>query len=207
MQHEALRRSVRNPPVIERLDTSNDRGIHALNGKQVRSYSAKVFNLDNIPKSHAAAMKSDEAAAWTAAEDKEKQFLRDLKAYKVVKISDLPKGANVLYTSWRYAKKVKSDEAGRDSLVYRARLVAGGDRQRPGIDYDVDGKSSPVAHWASNRTVALIALEQGLNPYNLDSSVAYLNARLKTPQYVSGPKAARTRCRARCCCSYWRCTD
>ena len=67
-------------------------------------------------------------------------------------------------------------------IRYKARLVALGDWQHLGIDFTKT--FSPVARMASFRLVVGLAAMLDLKLYVGDVNTAYLNAKLKIPQYV-----------------------
>lgn len=59
----------------------------------------------------------------------------------------------------------------------KARIIARGFAQRPGIDFDVT--FAPVARTESIRTLMAVAAEKGMTVQQLDVTTAYLNGVLK----------------------------
>ncbi len=76
------------------------------------------------------------------------------------------------------------DEHG--SIVrHRARLVALGNHQRPGLNYDLT--YSPVVKMKSVRTLFAISTELDWQVDHVDVVAAYLNADLKEQMYIELP--------------------
>jgi hypothetical protein len=67
-------------------------------------------------------------------------------------------------------------------LCFKARLVALGNYQHPGIDFVET--FAPVARMSSFRLVLANAALLGLKVYGADINTAYLNTKLEIPQYV-----------------------
>ncbi|CAI5739954.1 unnamed protein product [Peronospora farinosa] len=96
-----------------------------------------------------------------------------------VPTADIPPEAKANKTMWVWA--LKTDQYGY-VIRFKARLVALGNWQRPGIDF---GETfSPVARMSSFRMTLALAAELNLKVYGGDINTAYLNATLKIPQYV-----------------------
>ena len=69
---------------------------------------------------------------------------------------------------------------------FKARLVAQGFSQKPGIDYDET--FSPVARFESVRTVIALAVQNDLKLHQIDVTTAFLNGDLKDAVYMKQPE-------------------
>ena len=101
------------------------------------------------PASYAEAMKSVDAKQWTDTCQYEIDALHKNDTWE---LTDLPPGRKSIKSKWVF--KLKAD--GR----YRARLVAKGFTQIPGIDYDET--FSPVARFESLRLLLSLQRDSGL---------------------------------------------
>jgi hypothetical protein len=135
------------------------------------------------PKSYKEAMKTPEAEHWDKAVWKEVDSLNNKGVFKVVKIT---KGQKTLPA--KIVFKLKLTPAGNIEK-YKARIVAGGHRQKEGIDYDQ--KFAPTVRSESVRIVIAITVLLGWIRTQVDIPTAYLNAPLpdkdSRPVYVRPP--------------------
>jgi hypothetical protein len=90
-----------------------------------------------------------------------------------------PFGANIVSPKWVF--KAKNDAAG-NVIQYKARLVAQGFSQVPGVDYF--NMFAPVARLSSIRTVLTIAAAQDLEIHQIDIKGAYLNGKLTNDKTI-----------------------
>jgi hypothetical protein len=95
---------------------------------------------------------------------------------------DLPPGGMVVKIIWIY--KVKSNTAG-DVSRFKARFVAKGCSQGPGLDYTKT--FSPVIRMASLRLIMAIAAARDLELCQLDIDIAFLYAPIKEDVYIRQP--------------------
>ena len=96
---------------------------------------------------------------------------------------ELPKNARVVNCKWIFKHKI-----GATGLVerYKARLVAQGYSQLPGIDYEET--FSPVVRFESVRTVIALAVQDNLKLHQMDVTTAFLNGELKEQVYMKQPE-------------------
>ena len=123
---------------------------------------------------------SKDKEKWNIAMKDELKMMEDRKVWKLV---DPPSNAKIIKSKWVY--KIKKDENNKIKK-YKARLVALGYKQRPGIDYrDI---FSPVVNF-SVITFLFILLVSLLkwNCAQLDVKSAYLYGKIKEVVYMSQP--------------------
>lgn len=102
---------------------------------------------------------------------------------KVWSLVPLPKGKKSLGTRWIFSKK--RNERG-EIVRYKARLVAQGYRQQPGINYEET--YSPVASFSVIRLFfSILVCHLKWTHVQLDVKAAYLYAKLKDETYVKQP--------------------
>ena len=99
--------------------------------------------------------------------------IESLRKNDVWELADLPKGRKVVGSKW--VLKIKTDGEGSVER-FKARLVAQGFSQKPGIDYDET--FSLVARFESVRTVIALAVQTDLK----------LNGDLKDEVYMKQPE-------------------
>ena len=90
-----------------------------------------------------------------------------------------PPSVNIVGSKWTY--KAKKDASG--AIVYKkARLVAQGFSQVPGVDYF--NTFAPVAHLASIRTVLALAAHLDMEAHQIDIKGAYLYGTLNPNKVI-----------------------
>ena len=107
---------------------------------------------------------------WKKAMEEELTMLNDAGTWELI---DPPTGVNIVGSKWVF--KAKKDAAG-NVIHYKARLVAQGFSQVPGVDYF--DTFAPVAKLASIRAVLAIAAAQDMEIHQIDIKGAYLNRKL-----------------------------
>jgi hypothetical protein len=98
-------------------------------------------------------------------------------AWELLPATDMPPGARAVGCRWTFA--LKAD--GR----YKARLVAQGFSQRPGLDFD--DTFAPVSKLQTFRALAAVVAHDDLEWIQLDVTTAFLNAPLDEEVYMRQP--------------------
>ncbi|CAI5703669.1 unnamed protein product [Peronospora effusa] len=141
--------------------------------------AAKRHKPNRMPRSTRDAGRSKYADFWHEAQREEMDAMQLKNVLEEIPTADIPPEAKAIKTMWVWA--LKTDQYGY-VIRFKARLVALGNWQRPGIDF---GETfSPVARMSSFRMTLALAAELNLKVYSGDINTAYLNATLKIPQYV-----------------------
>ena len=109
--------------------------------------------------------------------------IESLRKNDVWELADLPKGRKAVGSKW--VLKIKTDAEGSVER-FKARLVAQGFSQKPGIDYDET--FSPVARFESVRTVIALAVQTDLKLHQIGVTTAFLNGDLKKEVYMKQPE-------------------
>ena len=122
------------------------------------------------PRSLAEAKRGGDWPLWEKAIHEELAMLKAAGTWELVK---RPEGANVVGSKWVF--RAKKDAAGK-IVRYKARLVAQGFSQIPGVDYF--DTFVPVARLASIRAVLAFAASENLETGQIDIKGAYLDGEL-----------------------------
>ncbi|KAE9170115.1 hypothetical protein PF005_g27686 [Phytophthora fragariae] len=143
------------------------------NGRPIKASNVR------IPGNHRGAMRSKFRDFLREAELEEMAALRAKGVIEEVPEEAVPKDAKPINTRRVYA--LKSDHEGY-VIRFKARIVAFGNHQRPGIDFVET--FAPVARMSSFRLMVALAATLHLQLYGGDINTAYLNALLKIRQYL-----------------------
>jgi len=128
----------------------------------------------------AQAMKSPYAKEWKAAADEEYAALLRNNTWEIVK---LPPGKKPIGSRWVWLIKRRADGT---IDRFKARLVAQGFSQKPGLDYvEV---FAPTCRMAALRLILAIAAIEDLHIHSIDISNAYLNGDLEEEIYMKQPE-------------------
>ena len=116
---------------------------------------------------------------WKNAMDAEYESITSNNVWDLV---ELPKDGKV-DCKWIFKCKL-----GDNGLVewYKARLVAQGYSQRPGVD--CEDTFSPVVRFESVRAVIALSVKYNLKLYQMDVTTAFLNGELKEVVYMKQPE-------------------
>jgi hypothetical protein len=122
-------------------------------------------------------------SSWEKAIQEELKTLRDAGTWEVV---EMPKGVNVVGSKWVF--RAKKDAAG-NVVRYKARLVAQGFSQVPGVNYFET--FAPVARLASIHTVLAFAAAEDYETGQIDIKSAYLNGEFTDDEVIFMRQAPR----------------
>lgn len=125
------------------------------------------------------ALAGEEAQRWKEAMNEEYRGLMRLNSWDLV---PRPRDAKLIPCHWILT--TKKDHNGK-VVRYKARLVAGGNFQREGIDFDET--YAPVANQMVFRCLLAIAAYKNYKLYHLDVDNAYLNGDLDMTIYMRQP--------------------
>lgn len=135
--------------------------------------------VSSDPSSVREALESPDRNSWIEAMRDELQAFEDNDAWAPV--DALPSDKTLVQCKWVFKKKVNSD----NSVRYRARLVAKGFTQRPGIDYEET--FSPVVRHSTLKMLFALSVQLNLDITHLDVKTAFLNGYLKEDIYMVKP--------------------
>ena len=138
-------------------------------------------NEDHEPKSMKDCMQRNDWPKWKDAIEAELKSLGERKVFGPVVRT--PKGVKPVGYKWVFVRK--RNEQG-EIVRYKARLVAQGFSQRPGIDYEET--YSPVVDATTFRYLISLAIHEGLNLHLMDVVTAYLYGSLENDIYMKLPE-------------------
>lgn len=142
------------------------------------SLFAHNYVLDE-PQSYEEAMASQNKADWQQAMQNEYDSLIKNGVWELV---DRPHNHNVIKCRWVY--KVKQDTKGNFDK-FKARLVARGFDQKPGVDYDQT--FSPVVRHSTMRILFSLANEMNMDIDHIDVATAFLHSNLQEKIFMEQP--------------------
>jgi transposase InsO family protein len=137
------------------------------------------FSKISVPKNYREARQSDQWSYWEQAMNEEKN---SLDAHETMDYVERPWGKKVIPVHWIYSAKV--DNFG-NVLRFKARLVAQGCRQIPGVD--VDEVFAPTSSFAARRVILSVAAQRDYEIHQVDIKTAFLNGDLEEEVYVTQP--------------------
>lgn len=138
---------------------------------------AKDSYTDEEPPSFAEAFRCPH---WKKAIDEEYESVRSKDVFDLV---ERPLGQNVVGTRWVF--KIKRDAEGH-VVRYKARLVAQGFTQIPGVDFS--STYAPVIRSESVRLIFALAAKKQWSVFHFDIKTAFLNGDLTEDVYVHQPQ-------------------
>ena len=133
----------------------------------------------NDPRSLKEAMSSPEWPEWEKAIQTELDTLRQMGTWELV---DAPENRKPVSNKWVFVRKY--DKNG-NLQKYKARLVARGFSQIPGMDYNET--FSPVVRLETIRAILALAVAENWEIQQMDVKGAYLNGKLKEEIYMDQP--------------------
>ncbi|GMF44976.1 unnamed protein product [Phytophthora fragariaefolia] len=171
-EYHERRRPKRLDDFVVNLSLQNQRVLDK-NGRPIRANQVK------IPRNRREMLRSKWREFFLMAEMEEMTLLKTKGVIEEIPDDEVPEDAKPVNTMWVYA--LKSDQPGY-VVRFKARIVALGNYQRPGIDFHET--FAPVARMSSFRLLMAIAAELELDVYGGDINTAYLNAKLEIRQYL-----------------------
>ena len=142
-----------------------------------------------VPKSYRQAMSGPQAEQWReAVVAKELTGLVALKTWDLVPLISVPAGANVMHCHFVFAIKRKADGS---IDKFKARLVADGNTQKHGVDFN--RVFATVVKALTIRLVLAIAAARDYNLTSLDIRQAYLQATIDEDLYMRAPPGINSR--------------
>ncbi|CAG8658362.1 15291_t:CDS:1, partial [Acaulospora colombiana] len=161
-------------------ESEDDTPLHDEEANITRAYVASEIESNHeVPQNIHQAKKSAEWNHWKEAMDEEYSQLTNMGTWE---LADPKQDRKLIGSRWVFAKKY--DENGKVSK-YKARLVAQGFSQIPGIDYTEN--YAPVVRLDAIRTCIAVAAINDWDMRQLDIKGAYLNAELEEELYMRQP--------------------
>jgi transposase InsO family protein len=132
------------------------------------------------PRNYQEAVSGPDAEKWKAAINEEITSLEELETWEVVPI---PKDRKVISCKWVW--RIKTDAQGQPAR-YKARLVARGFTQVPGLDFT--DTFAPVTRLETIRLLFALAVEKDWEVRQIDVKTAYLHGELDEEIYMEAPE-------------------
>jgi Reverse transcriptase (RNA-dependent DNA polymerase) len=139
-------------------------------------------SLEKEPQSLKEAESLPAAGEWHKAMESELKLLKELETYT---LTDLPEGRKAIGSKWVF--RIKKDDKG-NTTRRKARLVAQGFSQIPGMDFEINNTSSPIVRMETNRLLLALAARYNLEIKMVDVKGAYLNGKLTEEIYMKQPE-------------------
>src|SRR5579859_4810537 len=138
-------------------------------------------NPESCPNTIKECQDSKEWPQWQEAIQTELDQHEAVGAWELV---DLPPGREAIGNRWTFIRK--RNEHG-EVVLYKARLVAQGFTQRPGMDYNEEGTFAPVMKFDTIRTLLALAAVHNWELRQMDVKGAYLNGKVQEEIYMKQP--------------------
>ena len=135
-----------------------------------------------VPKSYRHAMISPQSDYWRAAIAKELAGLLAINTWDIMPASGMPPGSNLMNCHYVFTVKRKKDGS---IEKFKARLVADGNTQKFGVDFDRIFAS--VVKTSTIRLILLLAAAHDYDLSSIDITQAYLQADLSDDLYMRPP--------------------
>ena len=169
-----------NPTQTHRLHLLLDENDELYNSETALTVQSNN-NILNVPNTYKQAINSKDSAKWIEAM-KEEMLAHSINGtWK--DIGNTKPEHEPISARWVYA--IKMDQNNKPTR-YKARLVARGFEQQPGIDFDET--FAPVTKFKSIKLLLTIAANQDLEIKQLDFDTAFLNAKLEHKIYLDLPE-------------------
>ena len=160
----------------------SSRGLHRKKSwaEAASLHSTILFDDQKEPESYSSAISDVNAESWKEAMSEEIQSLLDNHTWS---LAELTLGRSAIGSRWTYRIKRSPDGS---IERYKARFVAKGFSERPGIDYDEI--YSPVIKLDSLRVILFMAASRDLSLTQLDVKRAFLYGDVTEELYVRQPE-------------------
>ena len=145
---------------------------------------AKDLALDREPKTMAECMKCSDWSKWMAAIEDELRSLAKRGVFTAV--IPTPQNVSPVGAKWVFVRKRNENN---EVVRYKARLVAQGFTQKPGIDYNET--YSPVMSGITFRYLISLAVQMNLYIQLMDVVTAYLCGSLDMDNYMKVPEGMK----------------
>ncbi|CAB1115659.1 unnamed protein product [Ectocarpus sp. CCAP 1310/34] len=143
-------------------------------------FGQKPSDVECVPLTYKDVLNSKYKVLWEAAIAKE--FDGHKKTGTFSEISGLPEGRKAISAKWIFSHK--TNEKGL-IVDFKARMVARGFSQIPGVDFHHSSSACPSA--VSIKTMVAVSTENGRRPVHWDIKQAYTHAKLKEEIYLRLP--------------------
>lgn len=142
------------------------------------------FDMEDcrIPKGYSQALKSIHAEYWVDAIEREWTGIMANDSLDFVTRHSMPSGANLMHSHFVFDIKPRPDGS---IEKFKARLVADGNTQKHGVDFDA--VFATVVKISSIRIVLVLAAMHNWGLWQLDVKQAFLQADLQEPLYMRMP--------------------
>jgi hypothetical protein len=147
--------------------------------EEIAEWAYTSAEAEDDPQSYQDAISRPNANQWHDAMQHEYDQLIQMGTWELV---ELPKERSLVSCKWVY--RLKRDSKG-NIVKYKARLVAQGFSQKPGIDYTET--YAPVMRTDLLQMLTAIATELDLEMHAMDVMGAYLNGKLEVDVYMRQP--------------------
>ena len=174
------------PQIVEGMELEGEGSaeqLMAVTEDKAESMTAELAMVSEMaeaealePNSLADARRRPDWLDWENSIQEELTVLKDAGTWTLV---EPPAGANIVGSKWVF--RAKKDAAG-NTVRKKARLVAQGFSQVPGVDYF--DTFAPVARLASIRTVLALAAREDMELHQIDIKGAYLNGELTSDEVI-----------------------
>lgn len=167
---------------VKNRRSDRDAKAKATEPNEASFYSKKKpEDVDYIPRTIQEAFAGSNGEEWRKAVAEELGMIEKMGTYEMV---ELPEGRDTIGCRWVFTKK--RDENGQVTR-FKARLVAQGYSQQPGMDYDLNGTFAPVMRFETLRACLALSAIHKFRTFQLDVKGAYLNGRVDEEIYMKQP--------------------
>lgn len=149
---------------------------------EIEGVGDTVFQIRE-PASLHASEKLPNSKGYADAFEREMTALEANRVWRMVPLSSVPRGTTIVRPITVFTTKYDSNGV---ELSKKARIVADGSRQRPGIDYGAS--YAPVAMSSTVRMLVATATLHNFETHHVDFGNAFLNGDLEIPAYMYPPE-------------------